>query len=125
MSSAFKHAYSSNGNEPILNHLYGIIDSKIKFIEYRTNEMLHNMMADDQSGHPSSDSEIGSTPGFSLSYSDNEKVFTYIERTSKLISRLLRFRSVLSYTNAIAILDLLTDDKFMNVNDGQLLELLA
>lgn len=115
----------SNGIGPIVENLYSIIESKIQFIEYRTNEMLNAYLEADEKAHQVSDYENPGIQEMSFTGSVNDFVFSQIETSSRSIHRLLQFKSVLSSQNALAILDLLTDDKYLVCSESQLLKMLS
>ena len=124
-SASKKTANGSHGNEPIVEHLYEIIDSKIQFIEYRTNEFLNAYLNEEAAGEPVSDYDVDNMHGISISSSDNEYIFSQIEMSSKSIHRLLQFKSVLTQQNALLILELLTDNKYMDCTDFQIHEIMV
>lgn len=113
-------AHGSIGNEPIVDNLYSIIESKIQFIEYRTNEMLQAYLNERSYAHRVSDYDDTGLPGMSMTGSVNDFVFRQIEVSSRSIHRLLHFKSVLTIQNALAILELLTDDRYLNCPDDQM-----
>jgi hypothetical protein len=115
----------SNGIGPIVENLYSIIESKIQFIEYRTNEMLNAYLEADEKAHQVSDYESPGIQEMSFTGSVNDFVFSQIETSSRSIHRLLQFKSALSSQNALAILDLLTDDKYLVCSESQLLKMLS
>ena len=109
---------------PISNFVYGIIDSKIDFIELKTRKLLENFRIDGSKGYHQSYSvfHVPSMSGLSVDISDNELLFKYVETLSRAIYLLEHFKMTLTEDNAYSIIELLNDDNYLNINDLQIQE---
>ena len=111
---------------PISEFVYGIINSKIEFIELKTRKLLDNFRTDGDKGFHQSDSNyhVPSMPDLSFDKTDNELFFRHVENLSRAICRLEQFKLSLNESNAYFVIQLLNDDNYLNVNDLQIQEAL-
>ena len=113
--------FSSSWGEqtPIAEYVYGIIDSKIDFIELKTRKLLDNYRLGTAKGSHKSDSyyHIPSMSDLSVDKSDNENLFKHVENLSFAICRLEHLKLSLNENNAFKVIELLNDDKYLNSND--------
>ncbi len=98
----------------LLEQVYGIIDSKIQYMEFQTNKMVQ-------------------TIGISLDFKkleeeqqhyQYEQLLFQMETYSKMIRLLLILRVNLKKTNALFILDLLSNNKFLSYSVKDILYLI-
>ncbi len=100
----------------MVEHVYGIIDSKIQFMDFQIKEMIKTKLG--KSPH-----EILIQEGF-LPYLDNfpndDRILDFLEAYSRNISLLLLMRTTLTYLSAETAFHLLTNDKYMDFTESQL-----
>ena len=100
----------------MVEHVYGIIDSKIQFMDFQIKEMIktklgklpHEIMI--QEGH---------LPSLDDLPNDN-RILDFLEAYSRNISLLLLMRTTLTYLSAETAFHLLTNDKYMDFTEKQL-----
>ncbi|MFT6319640.1 MAG: hypothetical protein ACJAT4_000557 [Granulosicoccus sp.] len=100
----------------MVEHVYGIIDSKIQFLDFQIKEMIKTKLG-------KSPQEIMIQEGY-LSSLDNltkdDKILDFLEIYSRKISLLLLMRTTLTYLSAETAFFLLTNDKYMDFTEMQL-----
>lgn len=98
----------------LLEQVYGIIDSKIQYMEFQTNKMVQT---------------IGLSLDFKKLEEDDqnyqyEQLLFQMETYSKMIRLLLILRVNLKKQNALFILDLLSNNKFLTYSVKDILYLI-
>ncbi len=100
----------------MVEHVYGIIDSKIQFMDFQIKEMIKTKLG--KLPH-----EIMIQEGFLPSLGDfphDDKILIFLEAYSRNISLLLLLRTSLTYLSAETAFHLLTNDKYMDFTEEQL-----
>lgn len=124
MNSSTK-PFLSNTNEqvPIIEQVYGIIDSKIQYADYLTQLAIQPFL-DRETLQGGASFNHKNAP---IKYSSGHvggAFLIQIERTSKTKRLLLLIRSKLCIQNAQIGFDLLTDDRYLNYTDKALTRLM-
>lgn len=111
---------------PILEYVYGIIDSKIDFNELKTRRIIDQFRSIEEKGMHDSDSNNGipSMSDISINNTENEQLFVHLESLSRSIYLLEQMKISLNEDNAFAVMQLLNDDNYMKINDVQFGEIL-
>ena len=101
----------------MVEHVYGIIDSKIQFLDFKIKEMvkvklgkLPNEILEDENFLPAHFEDLP----------ENDRILDTIEAYSRNISLLLLMRTTLSCLSAETAFFLLTNDKYLDFTDKQL-----
>jgi len=101
----------------MIEHVYGIIDSKIQFMDFQINEMIKTKFG----RLPESVLEgLNYLPDHLAHLSYDEKVLAALEAYSRNISLLLLMRTTLSYVSAETAFYLLSNDKYLDFTEEQL-----
>lgn len=101
----------------MVEHVYGIIDSKIQFMDFQIKEMIKTKFGK----LPEEISEgINYLPAHIEYLPDDEKILASLEAYSRNISLLLLMRTTLTYLSAETAFYLLTNDKYLDFTDKQL-----
>ena len=117
--------YTSHRNSatPIMEQVYSIIDSKIQYVDYLTNQaiqpFLHNFKLQNLPN-----GKIDVDPNDRMVTSVNPSFLMQIEKNSKTKKLLLVVRRKLCFHNASMIFDLLTDNKYLNYTEKSLAKFL-
>ena len=111
---------------PILEYVYGIIDSKIDFNELKTRRILDQFRSIEEKGMHVSDknNSIPSMSDLSIDNTENEQLFVHLESLSRSIYLLEQMKISLNEDNAFAVMQLLNDDNYLKINDVQFCEIL-
>jgi hypothetical protein len=111
---------------PILEYVYGIIDSKIDFNELKTRRILDQFRSIEEKGMHVSDAHNGipSMSDLSIDNTENEQLFVHLESLSRSIYLLEQMKISLNEDNAFAVMQLLNDDNYLKINDVQFGEIL-
>lgn len=88
----------------VVEHVFGIIDSKIQYLNYQTNELIRPM-----SSYGGRDEAKGNSPSLP-SLEEQEKMFLLFEKQSKLKKLLLLLKMYLDEDNVWLIFELLSED---------------
>lgn len=112
---------------PVLEYVYGIIDSKIDYIELRTRNILEKFKNPTIGGSHRSDSieSFPSTTDLTVDKLSNDELFEHFERLSQSIYLLGQLKHSLTEDNAFAVIQLLNDDNYLKMNELQLNEILS
>ena len=100
----------------MVEHVYGIIDSKIQFLDFQIKEMIKTKLG-------KTPQEIMIQEGYLPSNDDftkNDEILDSLEAYSRNISLLLLMRTTLTYLSAETTFHLLTNDKYMDFSEIQL-----
>lgn len=111
---------------PILEYVYGIIDSKIDYVELKARHILDrfkNLETREFSNHYHYLESVKVSEGVSLQ-SDNDQIFSHLEYFSRSIYVLEQMKLSLNEDNAFSVIQLLNDDNYLKINESQLGELL-
>ena len=94
-------------DDSVIENVYGIIDSKIQYLDHQTNGLVRPLMQ-----APSFDKEVvGATKSDSSCFlEDAEKMFSHFEQQSRRKKILLCLRTLLDDDNALLALALLSDN---------------
>jgi hypothetical protein len=111
---------------PILEYVYGIIDSKIDFNDLKTRKILDQFRSIEEKGMHDSDSNnsIPSMANVCIDNTENEQFFVHLESLSRSIYLLEQMKISLNEDNAFAVMQLLNDDNYLKINDVQFGEML-
>jgi hypothetical protein len=103
---------------PIVEYIYGIIDSKIDFMELKSRKLLENLNTSKGFGSHQSDSDFArpSTATGSIT----ETLFDKVENLSRSMYLLEKIKMSLKHENAFNVISLLENDKYLALNDDQL-----
>lgn len=96
-------------------HVYGIIDSKIQFLDFQIKEMIKTKL-----GKSSQEFMIQEECFHSPDNLMDDKILDFLEAYSRNISLLLLMRTTLTYLSAETAFHLLTNDKYMDFTENQL-----
>ena len=101
----------------MVEHVYGIIDSKIQFMDFQIKEMIKT-----QFGQSSSDINEGLNylPSHLENLPEDDRILAALEAYSRNISLLLLMRTTLTYVSAETAFFLLTNDKYLDFTEDQL-----
>ena len=101
----------------MVEHVYGIIDSKLQFLDYQIKETIKNQFGE-------LPSEIGErdflAPNISSSLDTNHRLLDTIEAYSKNLRLLLLMRTTLTYLSAETAFYLLTSERYLDFTENQL-----
>ena len=111
MNSHITNISKQENGEPIIEEVYGIIDTKIQYIDYLTNKAVQPFI--NQESISGGSTFAKSRPIYSKGNND-DNFLNQIEANSKQKHLLLIIRTTLCIENAQAAFELLTDNKFLN-----------
>jgi len=101
----------------MVEHVYGIIDSKLQFLDYQIKSTIQNQFGE-------LPSEIGErdflAPQVANSLDDDHKILDTIEAYSKNLRLLLLMRTTLTYLSAETAFYLLTSERYLDFTEKQL-----
>ena len=101
----------------MVEHVYGIIDSKLQFLDYQIKETIKNQFGE-------LPNEIGErdflSPNVSTSLDSDHKILDTIEAYSKNLRLLLLMRTTLTYLSAETAFYLLTSERYLDFTEDQL-----
>jgi len=123
MSSAVTKCLKRNsGSYAIMDNILGIIDSKIQYIDYQTNQAIQSCTNTVYSNCTEEELEVLiATETFS---NDNNKVLDHLETYSKQISMLLIIRTRLTKLNTALAFELLSCNKYLTYSEQVLQRLM-
>lgn len=123
MSSATTKCLKKNNGAPaIIEHVLGIIDSKIQYIDYQTNQAIQSCTNPVYNDCTEEELEVLiATETFAK---DDNKVLDHIESYSKNISLLLVIRTKLNQLNAFLAFELLSRDNYLTYSEKVLRRLM-
>jgi hypothetical protein len=110
----------------IVQYVYGIINSKIEFVELNTRKILDKLRDKNVKGSHLTDEStlLPSMPNIEVNTVENEQLFEHFEVFSRSICVLEQMKFSLREENAMSVMQLLDDDNYLKVNDLQIKELL-
>lgn len=97
-------------------HVYGIIDSKIQFLDFQIKEMIKTKLGKSPQEIMIQEGYLPSDDGTNL----DDKILDFLEAYSRNISLLLLMRTSLTYLSAETTFHLLTNDKYLDFTESQL-----
>ena len=101
----------------MVEHVYGIIDSKIQFMDFQIKEMIKTKFG----RLPEGISEgLNFLPDHIKELPDDDRILASLEAYSRNISLLLLMRTTLSYVSAKTAFYLLSNDRYLDFTDDQL-----
>ena len=122
---------SSWGGEqkPLLEYVYGAIDSKIDFIELNTRKLLAKFSRKETTGvqgtHQSDAVLVPpSSADANVNNNETDTIFTEVEELSRTMTMLENMKFSLREHNLASIMDLLDDNKFLRYDNSSLSEAL-
>jgi hypothetical protein len=122
---------SSWGGEqkPLMEYVYGAIDSKIDFVELNTRKLMAKFSRKElpqlEGSHRTDAIQIQpSMADLNPTQDDSDKIFSHLEELSRKITMLENMKFSLREHNTKSIMKLLDDDKFMNCDEDALNEAL-
>lgn len=104
-------------NPAIVEHLLGIIDTKLQFIEYYTAKIL-NAIVDEPD--ETAAQEFPALPEVDIEKMEHNNVIDHIEAYSRTTYLLLFIRANLHEKNASTVFDLLAENKYLNYSGKEL-----
>ncbi|MEL6635545.1 MAG: hypothetical protein AAFW73_01165 [Bacteroidota bacterium] len=109
----------------LIDRVYEIIDSKIQYIDYQTELVTSSFVDINTLGIDPARDTIGRGASITRSImANNRRILEKISEFSATTKLLLVLRAELDHANAPAILELLTDNKFIQLTDQELQALL-
>lgn len=102
----------------MVEHVYGIIDSKLQFLDYQIKSTIKN-----QFGELPAEIEERDFLAPKIAHSlddDNDRILDTIEAYSKNLRLLLLMRTTLSYLSAETAFYLLTSERYLDFTEEQL-----
>lgn len=121
MSTASKnHQLANLSEDEIVEHVYGIIDSKFQYLRFNTNNLIRDHLRDCLV--PSPDGIEGQVRTFekTINKKIEQNMLNHIEDYSKTTRLLLFLRNCVCSQNAKLIFDLLTEDIFLNFSEREI-----
>ncbi len=117
-------ALRSAGLSPALESVYGIVDSKMMFVEYQTRKLLHWLFPVEKAGerHTETVAPIFSPPTATIG--ENDPLFERLESLSRSIYWLEQFKLSLRDDNAMKIMELLDNDAYLATSECRMEEIL-
>ena len=121
---------SSWGGEqkPLMEYVYGAIDSKIDFVELNTRKLLAKFSRKElpvlEGSHRSDALQILPSEADLATSNENDKIFSHLEELSRKITVLENMKYSLREHNTTSIMRLLDDDNFMKCDEDALNEAL-
>jgi len=100
----------------MVEHVYGIIDSKIQFMDFQIKEMIKTKLGKSPHEIMTQEGSLPSPDDFPNDY----KILDFLEDYSRNISLLLLIRTSLTHLSAETAFHLLTNDKYMYFTESQL-----
>lgn len=101
----------------MVEHVYGIIDSKIQFMDFQIKEMIKTKFG----RLPEEVLEgLNFLPSHLEGLPEDDRVLMALEAYSRNISLLLLMRTTLTYLSAETAFFLLTNDKYLDFTETQL-----
>jgi len=101
----------------MVEHVYGIIDSKIQFMDFQIKEMIKTKFGQLPEGISEG---LNYLPAHIDDLPENDRLLASLEAYSRNISLLLLMRTTLTYLSAETAFYLLTNDKYLDFTDQQL-----
>ena len=105
--------------QPVNEYLYGIIDSKMQYVDYQLNSVINEINMK-QNSEMLNIEETGAD--FHPCQVQNQKIFDKIVQFSKTKRLLLLLRSMLDVHNTDVVLELVTDNLFMYYSEKLLIK---
>lgn len=100
----------------MVEHVYGIIDSKIQFMDFQIKEMIKTKLGKSPHEIMIQEDLLPSLDDFP----NDDRILDFLEAYSRNISLLLLMRTSLTYLSAETAFHLLTNDKYMDFTEAQL-----
>ena len=101
----------------MVEHVYGIIDSKLQFLDYQIKQTIENQFGK----LPSEiDERNFLAPNISTSLDSDHRILDTIEAYSKNLRLLLLMRTTLTYLSAETAFYLLTSERYLDFTESQL-----
>lgn len=105
----------------LTEQVYGIIDSKIQYIDYQTEMVTSSFVDINSLSNPSRKNNLAdSLQVMDSIMANNSRILEKLQEFSATVKLLLLLRNELSTINAPQILDLLTDNKYVQLTDQEL-----
>ena len=110
-----------NNTNSVIENIYGIIDSKIQYLDHQTKGIVQPLIAENSfedtvEGEAKSDS--------SMPLEAVEKMFIQFEQHSKRKKLLLQLKMLLNSNNAMLVLALLSDNTIYEFDEREILFIL-
>jgi len=107
--------------EDLIKDLFGIIDTKIQYIEYQTEIVTSSFVDLSMLSQSSKNTGFGNGQQVEESImANNKRILFKLSEFSATVKLLLLLRNQLEAANALIILDLLTDNRFTQLTDQEL-----
>lgn len=99
----------------MVEHVYGLIDSKIQQIDFKTKQVINSFVDLDTVKVNPPKYGLGEIPSLESTLANNERVLSQIETYSRTLKLLLMMRAKVNLDNAILVMYLLEDNKYLKV----------
>ncbi len=109
-----------SGLDPIIEHLYEIIDTKIQYIDFQTNALVSTILGYDVQRVARPEIDISSLNSFNFAHNNCDSFLTIMEEYSKTKRLLLLMRSMVTTQNHQLVFDLLSNNQFIHYSEKQL-----
>lgn len=107
--------------QELMEQVYAIIDSKLQYIDYQTEMVTSSFVDFNSLSQTSSKTTLGDGIQVIESImSNNDRILEKLQEFSATVKLLLFLRNELSPVNTTQILDLLTDNKYIQLTDQEL-----
>jgi len=110
-----------NNTDSVIENIYGIIDSKIQYLDHQTKVIVRPLIKD----KALEDTVVGEAKSDSfMPLEAEEKMFLQFEQQSKRKKLLLRLKMLLNSNNALLVLALLSDNNIYEFDEQEILFIL-
>jgi hypothetical protein len=111
--------------KPLMDYVYGAIDSKIDFVELNTRKLMAKFSRKDipqmEGSHRTDAVQVlPSTADLARTNNENDAIFSHLEELSRKITVLENMKYSLREHNTTSIMRLLDDDNFMKCDEEAL-----
>lgn len=96
-------------NVSFVENIYSIIDSKIQYLDYKTQELVRPLIGENTTEKSVGKSKMSPPENLKI----EEELFLHFEKQSKMKKLLLLLRNYLNKENALLVLSLLADDQLL------------
>ncbi len=109
-----------NEEQLLVNQVKSIIDTKIQYIDYQTNQIVSAIIGTDLPNVPKPNVDPKDVSSFNFSHNNCDSFLTLMEEYSKTKRLLLTLRQETLSSNSGFILDLLSENRFLVYTDVEL-----
>ncbi|MEM9919240.1 MAG: hypothetical protein AAF990_14150 [Bacteroidota bacterium] len=109
-----------HNHQIIEDQIRGILDARIQYIDYQTNQIVSSITGIDFQSVHKPDLSVKELNEFNFAHNQCDSFLTAMEEFSKTKRALLLLRAKLRPNNGQLILDLLQDQKYISMTEKQL-----